>query len=128
MVKKQETQSISDAELIILRSIWDLGQGTAQEISERVCVKNQWDPATVKTFLFRLSKKGILHTQKQGKYFIYSSKLTENTVLEQLEEKLLSSIRQNQQEQVLKDLIERIPVSSKMAQELIELLENKEYT
>ena len=62
-----ENISIAKAELEIMRVIWKAGDPmTAAEIGERVKEKD-WKRTTVATLLTRLTEKGMLHAERQGR-------------------------------------------------------------
>lgn len=120
-----EQQTISEAELKLLQVIWLFGNATAQEISEVLCEKNHWDPATIKTFLFRLTKKGVLRTEKVGRSFLYFANLNEQDVLRKQVEKLLESVRKEMQIYILEFLILQVSFSVSEASQLVNLIEGK---
>ena len=62
---------ISDAEWIVMNLIWQSGPIDAAEVVERLAEVNGWSPATVKTMLHRLVKKGALSHQADGKKYLY---------------------------------------------------------
>lgn len=66
--------SISDAELEILRRLWEEAPLSAREIIERLQTAGSGSthPKTVKTLINRLLKKGALaYHEKQRKYYYY---------------------------------------------------------
>ena len=46
--------SISDAELEVLRELWDETSLTARQLTDRVLARTDWSEPTVKTLLLRL--------------------------------------------------------------------------
>ena len=62
--------NISNAELIVMRVIWSLGEARVDEISCQISPDLDWSLATVKTLLGRLVKKGMLSTEKEGRKFV----------------------------------------------------------
>ncbi len=61
---------LSDAEYIIMRWFWKKGPLTSKELGALVADKN-WKPTTLLTFLARLTEKGMLAAEKQGKANLY---------------------------------------------------------
>jgi BlaI family penicillinase repressor len=67
---------ISGAEWEVMKVIWKRTSCTAQEVIDDL-VSSSWRPATVKTLLNRLLRKGVLDFQKNGKSYLYSAVWTE---------------------------------------------------
>ena len=65
--------TISDAEWEVMNAVWDGGPLTAQEIVENLSGSFAWAPATIKTMLHRLTKKGVLTFEQQGNRYLYQS-------------------------------------------------------
>ena len=72
MSKRNEgSPAISDAEWVLMREIWSLGQGTARDLIERLEGRRSWKPKTIKTLLRRLTDKGALGFEKTGREYLY---------------------------------------------------------
>lgn len=81
---------ISDAEMEIINIIWSTNQEmTSIELIN--LLKETWKPTTVKTFLKRLSDKGVLNVRRKGKINFYSANISED------------EYKQNQTEEFLKE-------------------------
>ena len=61
--------NVSNAELIVMRVIWSLGEARVDEIYAQIPQELEWSLATVKTLLGRLVKKEMLSTEKEGRKF-----------------------------------------------------------
>ena len=70
--KKRELPTISDAEWVLMRVIWDRGQVTANEMVEALEGQQEWKPKTIHTLLRRLSDKGVLGFEKAGREYVFS--------------------------------------------------------
>ncbi|KRN28424.1 atkY protein [Lactobacillus selangorensis] len=73
---------ISDAEWEVMRVVWTLGSASSRTMIQVLDEKMGWKPATVKTLLGRLVKKGFLKTAKQQRAFIYSATITEQDAMD----------------------------------------------
>lgn len=74
---KAENIAISDAELELMKVLWQAGEPlTAQQVSERLPDKN-WKYSTIATLFSRLVEKGAVVHQKQGRFFLYSPCIAE---------------------------------------------------
>ncbi|MDQ0256376.1 CopY/TcrY family copper transport repressor [Evansella vedderi] len=69
---------ITESEWEIMRVVWTLNKVTSKEIIHVLQEKKDWKPATTKTFIGRLVKKGMLHTEKDGKRYLYSAAVSED--------------------------------------------------
>ena len=67
---------LSDAELEVMEVLWASSQPlTAIEIAERVPAERDWSLATVKSLLTRLLGKKAISPKKDGRRFLYSTKI-----------------------------------------------------
>lgn len=74
----QQDSKITDSEWEVMRAVWAQDKVTSREISEVLQQKKDWGTATIKTFIGRLVKKGMLETEKDGKKFLYSASIKED--------------------------------------------------
>lgn len=63
--------SISDAELEVLRELWDDTSLTARQLTDRVLARTDWSEPTIKTLLLRLLQKNAVERTREGKVFVY---------------------------------------------------------
>ena len=68
---KPKVPQISDAEWEVMKVLWDKGQASAQEVVDALADSKSWSPQTVKTLLKRLTEKGAVAYQADGRKFIY---------------------------------------------------------
>ena len=65
---------ISEAEIEVMKVLWENGSATAKEIIAEIEKTNAWKPKTIQTLLSRLVAKGAVITEKKdAKSFIYSA-------------------------------------------------------
>lgn len=72
-----EQMDISPAEWRVMRVAWTLGQVTSAQVIDALKQRVDWKPATIKTLLRRLVKKGALKTTQEGRAFIYTPLIPE---------------------------------------------------
>jgi len=72
---------LSPAETEILALVWQLGQGTVQEVYERLSAKKSTAYTTVQTLLRRLEKKGYLQHRSRGKAHEYYACVQKDDVI-----------------------------------------------
>ncbi|UIF28985.1 CopY/TcrY family copper transport repressor [Levilactobacillus brevis] len=76
------TETITDAEWCVMRIVWTLGQADSHTIIDLVSQQHDWKAATIKTLIGRLVKKGALETTKNGRQFIYTPLIPEQTAMD----------------------------------------------
>lgn len=70
MAKKQ-LPALSSAETQILRLVWQLGEGTVQEVCDKLPPNRNISYATVQTLLRRLEAKGYINHHPRGKAYVF---------------------------------------------------------
>jgi BlaI family penicillinase repressor len=68
---------ISEAEWQVMEVVWRKPRTGAQEIIAALAESSSWSPATIKTLLNRLVKKGALGFEKDGKSYLYFARVAE---------------------------------------------------
>jgi BlaI family penicillinase repressor len=66
---------VTDAELEVMKVLWEHGPTSAAEIHEALSGQQDWSRQTVKTLLSRLAEKGAVAANAQGRRFIYTPQL-----------------------------------------------------
>lgn len=66
-----ESFDLSDAEWQIMNLVWDQQSVMAQEVISQLAEPCQWSPATIRTMLHRLVKKGALNYTADGNRYTY---------------------------------------------------------
>ena len=67
--------SISDAELEVLKELWEVPSLTARQLTDRLLQHTDWSEPTIKTLLLRLLQKKAVKRSREGKVFVYSAEL-----------------------------------------------------
>src|SRR5260221_9545825 len=65
MSSKRPLPSVADAELTVLKALWEGGPGTVREVLERLGREQDWAYTTVQTLLSRLQEKGYVATDRR---------------------------------------------------------------
>ena len=68
----QDAISISDAESVVMKVLWQRHPMTADEIVAELVGQQDWQESTIKTLLNRLLKKGALCAEQEGRRYLYS--------------------------------------------------------
>ncbi|TYQ12670.1 UNVERIFIED_CONTAM: BlaI family penicillinase repressor [Acetivibrio alkalicellulosi] len=70
---------ISEAELEVMKILWELEKATSSQIIERLTQTTDWKPKTIQTLITRLASKNAINTEKiNSKAFIYSPIVNED--------------------------------------------------
>ena len=74
--------SVSDAELDVLKVLWDVGPGTVREVESHLRGrKRRWAYNTVLTLLSRLRDKGYVASDRGGTAHIFRAKVSRAQVV-----------------------------------------------
>jgi predicted transcriptional regulator len=74
--------TVSDAELDVLKVLWDLGPGTVREIEARLRKRRRkWAYTTVQTLLSRLREKGHVQSDRTGAAHVFRPVATRGQLL-----------------------------------------------
>ena len=69
---------ISDAELEVMKILWELQDATSTQIVERLLVTSEWKPKTIHTLISRLvAKDALIAIKIDGKSYLYSVNVNE---------------------------------------------------
>lgn len=118
---------ISDAELEIMKILWQKGGMTSPEIVEILFQKNDWEKTTIKTLLARLVKKGCVEQAKtDGKLYFYKPSITEREYKKVENENFITKLYQGSVKHMLLNFVEEKQISKGDLEKLIEIIEQEE--
>ena len=72
---KRDLPSITDAEWIVMRAIWDAGPLTTNQVVAALEDSAHWKPKTIQTLLTRLARKGALAYEKKGREYLFRARV-----------------------------------------------------
>ena len=77
---RSETKAIlpTDAEFLILDALWDLGEGTVEEVVGRLPSSPNYK--TVQTLLRIMERKGFVRHKTRGRAFVFRSRVTREEI------------------------------------------------
>ena len=116
---------ISDAEWLVMESLWDRHPATAQEVAGDVGPTNGWSEPTVKTMLARLVKKGALAFRRDGKRYLYSPAVDRADCVRSAARSLAERLFGGRSSPMLEFLVREAPLSADEIDELQQLLDEK---
>ncbi|MCM3667146.1 CopY/TcrY family copper transport repressor [Mesobacillus subterraneus] len=121
----EEKFEITDSEWEVMRVVWTRTKATSKEIINVLQDKKDWKPATTKTFIGRLVKKGALNTETVGNKFIYTAAVTEEESLKSLKAGLFNHICNTAVGKTIADLIKEATLSHDDIAMIEEILKSK---
>ena len=69
---------ISDAELEVMKILWETGDTTSTQIIEHLSETSDWKPKTIHTLIARLVEKKVIDAKKtDGRSYLYSANVAE---------------------------------------------------
>ena len=71
----KEKINISDAELELLKELWQEPSLTARQLTDRLLARTDWSEPTIKTLLLRLLQKNAVSRTREEKVFVYRALL-----------------------------------------------------
>ena len=69
---RHKLPQITDAELIVMKVVWEKAPVTANQVVETLENRQHWKPKTIHTLLSRLVRKSALDYEKQGREFHFT--------------------------------------------------------
>jgi len=117
---------ISASEWEVMKVVWKRNSCSAQQVVDDLASSSDWSPATVKTLLNRLLRKGVLEFKKNGKSYLYSPVWSEDQCREMEAESFLDRVFDGALSPMLAHFVRSRRLSEKDLQELERILkENK---
>lgn len=116
---------LGEAELAVLRVLWDDGPLTVREVMERLHQRGRRVAyTTVMTFLARLEQKGFVSSDRKEAAFVYRAKVSRVSVSRQRIRSLLEQLYDGAAAPMVLQLIESERFSPDELAKLRELIEN----
>ena len=122
-----EPIDISPSEWQVMNVIWDRQPVTASQIIKTLKTDHPWSPATVRTFLHRLVKKGALTYETQGNRYLYRAAVSRTPAVREASKSFLKSVFSGQTGPLLTHFVETSRLTPEEIQTLRDLLDRKEH-
>lgn len=74
---------ISEAELEVMKVVWDYAPVSTNEITDRLIKTTKWGSKTIQTLIKRLVIKGALSYEKKSRVFVYTPLVKRNEYIRQ---------------------------------------------
>ena len=128
MARVADRNTISDAEWEVMRVVWANKSCYSKVIIDVLEKKMGWKPATSKTLIGRLVKKGYLSADSDGKRYVYSTDTTEPESLRAEIDTLLDQICKRNVPNLISYLVDECALTEEHRDDLIAQLREKEVT
>lgn len=117
---------ISDAELEVMKVLWQLGRATSADIVEQLTTVTEWKPKTVQTLITRLLAKGAISADtKEARAYIYSPLVSESEYKEYANHTFLEKLYNGSVKMMLASFIREQKMSKEELESLRNLLEEE---
>ena len=118
---------LSEAELDVLKVLWETGPAPVRGILERVEGRGKtWAYTTVQTLLGRLQEKGFVTSEKEGRAFVFAAAVTQDELVGQHLDDLASRVCEGASSPLVWNLVQRGKLSKKDLADLRGLLDELE--
>jgi BlaI family transcriptional regulator, penicillinase repressor len=112
----------TNAELLILNALWDLREGTVEDIVERLGSSPPANYKTVQSLLRIMESKGLVRHTLRGRAFVFSSCVTRDEVGGSLTKRILDRTFQGSASALMMNLLDRNSVNDQELDELEALI------
>lgn len=118
---------ISEAELEIMKVVWNKKSATSLEIIEEVSKQTKWSKNTIKTLISRLVEKEALKVIKnKGNLYIYQPIISENTYKKSENQNFLNKLYNGSINDMLLSFVKAKKLTKKDLEELMNIIEEDE--
>lgn len=125
MGKKDREYELGEAELVVLRVLWEGGAQTVREVMTRLHERGRKVAyTTVLTFLTRLEQKGYVSSNKEDTAYVYRSKVTRESVTRSRVRALLEQLYDGAAGPMVLQLIENERLSTEELAKLRKLIDD----
>ena len=118
--------SIGDAELEIMKVIWNASEPITSLVIGKEVEDKGWKKTTIATFLTRLVEKGALAAEKKGKLYYYTPLITEREYRKSQTKNLIKTLYNGSVRDFAVSFFEEQSLSEKDIEELKAIFEDKE--
>ncbi|MGL4344171.1 MAG: BlaI/MecI/CopY family transcriptional regulator [Cellulosilyticaceae bacterium] len=123
----QQIPQITEAELEVMKVLWQLEVATSAQIVEHLTQTTDWKPKTIQTLMTRLVAKGAVNTEKiNGKSFQYTPQMTQEQYQREANTSFLKKMYDGSLKMMLTSFIHQSTLSKQDVEDLKNLLEDQE--
>lgn len=117
---------ISDAELEVMKILWELGSATSTQIVDRLIETTDWKPKTIHTLIARLVSKKAINAEKiDGKSYMYLPNISEDEYKSYANKSFLQKLYKGSFNLMVSTFIKEQKLSKEEIDELRKLLDKE---
>jgi BlaI family penicillinase repressor len=120
-----KTKKITEAELYIMKVLWDKSPLNASQIIDELKDETQWNPKTIHTLIRRLVSKGIVRVEKATPYHLYYPLITRSEYQNNETESFINKVYNGSIHSLVSNFIKEEKLSKEELDKLRALLESK---
>lgn len=117
---------LSDAEWQVMNLVWDRQPIMAQDVIGSLAEPCEWSPATIRTMLHRLVKKGALHFKPDGNRYWYRAAVKRAECVRNAASSFLDRVFSGEAAPLLAHFVRNAKFTSEELAELRKLLDQSE--
>lgn len=123
---EKEVSKISEAELEIMKVLWERSPQTANEVIDKLELKMNWKPKTIRTLINRLVQKEVVsYHQEKGRLYEYYPLVSQDSFLQVETKSLLKRFYGMSFKPFLVNFLKEEQLSSEDINELKRILDEK---
>ncbi|NVJ65709.1 MAG: BlaI/MecI/CopY family transcriptional regulator [Gammaproteobacteria bacterium] len=116
---------VSESEQIVMEVLWQESPLSSQQVVERLQAQD-WNEKTVKTFLNRMVKKGVLGFQTQGRKYLYFPKVEREVFIQEESDGFLNKVFKGNVKELLATFVQNKQLSKQELDYLKNLLDKEQ--
>ena len=118
---------ISEAEIEVMKVLWEKGTMSAKEIIGEIENTNDWKPKTIQTLITRLVAKGAVKAEKKdAKSYLYSASVNREEYQKYANKNFIKKLYNGSLNLMLASFIKDEKLSKEDIEELKNILEDKQ--
>lgn len=122
----KDIPQITEAELEVMKVLWELNTATSPEIIEQLSVSSEWKPKTIHTLINRLVAKGAITAIKiDGKSYKYSPSISKEIYKGFANENFLQRLYNGSVHMMLSSFVKNNKLTKTEIEELKRILEEE---
>jgi len=116
---------ISESEWEVMKLLWKSSPLTSEEIIQDLSAKHSWSAQTIKTFITRLTNKGVISYEKRGRIYYYYPLLSKDKSIKSENEFFLKKVYDGALDLLVAKFLEEKDLSMEQIEELENILNDK---
>lgn len=121
----KEIPKITDAEMLVMKTLWESSPLTTSEIVSTLKMNTSWSPTTIQTLVSRLVKKGAVDAIKESHSYKYVPVVEEEQYEKEETISLIEKVYDGSLKLFMKSFISNVDLSDEDIDELKRMLDEK---